>query len=369
MVKILVCGLSEFFGGIESVVYNAYTKMSFIYQFDFLIQGEFCYHEDEYRKTGKIYRVCKRTKNPIQNYMETKEFLKMHPNYDYIWIHVSSCSDLTVPMLAKKYTRAKLVVHSHGSGKVEYEGIKGALKTAVGRLLHFLQKYPMNKLADVGIGCSQIALKNTFYSTFSNQHVILNGIDLEKFRYSSFYRKEVRKHYHIPDNALVIGHSGRFAKVKNHKFILEIFNEIIQRNPNTYLLLVGDGPERMNIVKYIHKNKLERQTILVGQTNDVEKFLSAMDVLIFPSIFEAMPMAVIEAQAVGLQCFVSTNVTDEVCQTDLVHKISLQQPESYWAQEILQSNCTTDRENAYTKIIGSACDIDSMVKSLVGIMQ
>ena len=166
--------------------------------------------------------------------------------------------------------------------------------------------------------------------------VIRNGIDLEKFRNPGVTLEEKRRALAIPRDAFLVGHVGRFTPEKNHPFLVEVFREIAKRNENAYLLMVGAG-DHSHIAQLLHSYGLEdRYQILSGRT-DVNELLKAMDVFVFPSVFEGFGIALLEAQAAGLRCIASDHCPKEVVRTKECITMPLEAPEK-WAEAAMDFN-------------------------------
>lgn len=163
--------------------------------------------------------------------------------------------------------------------------------------------------------------------------LILNGIDTEKFRYSEEKRRQIREQYHLGE-CFVIGHVGHLEKVKNQSFLLELMPELLKRKPETMLLLLGEGNDHRMLEEKIVKLELQDHVIMTGNVSNVSDYLSAMDVFAFPSLFEGMPLSIIEVQANGLPCVISDRVPKDVFLTDLVHPLSLNDDKEKWIELI-----------------------------------
>ena len=168
----------------------------------------------------------------------------------------------------------------------------------------------------------------------SNSVVLNNGIDFEKFD-NAISKSESRKKLNISDKFFVIGHIGRLSKVKNHMFLIEVFRGIYQRNHNAFLILVGDGPEKQAIKFRLNEIGLKERYMILSNRSDIPDILSAMDAFVFPSIYEGLGIALIEAQKMKLPCFKSENVPDYAVISNLVTSLSLEDGPSLWANEIL----------------------------------
>jgi glycosyltransferase involved in cell wall biosynthesis len=136
------------------------------------------------------------------------------------------------------------------------------------------------------------------------------------------------------EDSFVVGHIGRFIDAKNHGFLLEIFQEVLRREPHAKLLLIGDGPNRKAIEEKIELLKLGQAVIYAGFRSDVPEMLQAMDVFLFPSLYEGLPVTLIEAQASGLHCVVSDTITKEIEVTELIQFFSLESVAKEWADII-----------------------------------
>jgi glycosyltransferase involved in cell wall biosynthesis len=146
----------------------------------------------------------------------------------------------------------------------------------------------------------------------------------------------VRKELGIADDALVVGHVGRFDHQKNHTFMIDIARELGRRAPNMVLLFVGDGPLRNVIERRVAEAGLTGQVVLTGVRSDVPRLMSAMTVFLFPSLFEGLGLVFVEAQAAGLPCVVADVIPKEAdVVEDLIIRMSLSQPASAWADAIL----------------------------------
>ncbi len=166
------------------------------------------------------------------------------------------------------------------------------------------------------------------------------------------------------EDAFVIGHVGRFVKQKNHEFLLDIFAEIIKLEPTARMLLIGDGPLRQHIGVKAKQLGLGDKVVFTGVRSDVPALHNAMDVFVLPSYYEGLCLVGIEAQANGLQYFLSDNITREVKVTALCHFMSLAQTANVWAQAILQSK-GSKRENMLQAVAEAGFDIQVEAKKLV----
>lgn len=168
----------------------------------------------------------------------------------------------------------------------------------------------------------------------NNVIVVNNGINFEQFNVSKT-KEEIRKLINIPVDAFVIGHIGRFAKQKNHDFLIDIFCEIYSKIDKAYLLLIGDGPEKQNIEKKIREKRLEKHVITLANRTDIPELLYAMDRFVFPSLFEGLSIVLVEAQKMHIPCIVSDNVSNYTILTNLIIKRSLTDSAADWADAVI----------------------------------
>lgn len=164
--------------------------------------------------------------------------------------------------------------------------------------------------------------------------VIANGIDVAAYRFRQEARNRIRSQYPL-ENCIVLGHIGRMVPVKNQAFLLEVLPLLLEREPRIRLLLIGDGEDRTMLERKTRELGIRSQVIFTGSVSHTADYLSAMDVFLFPSHFEGMPLALLEAQANGLPCVVSDTIPQDVFCTDLIHSLSLSAPVSEWCNTIL----------------------------------
>lgn len=318
-------------GGAETMVMNLYHNIDTSkVQFDFVIHtDERCAYDNEVEKMGgKIYHAPKYYMvNHLQYVLWWKNFLKQHREYKIVHAHIRSSAAIFL-YIAKKM-KCITIAHSHSTSNGK--GIHAVVKDIL--------QMPIRHVADYLFSCSDIAGKWLYGEKAvqcSNYRIIPNGIDCEQFAYSEIERQRVRDEQGIGNDCFVVGHIGRFHEAKNHKYLIQIFVEILRRKPNAKLLLVGDGELREEIVQRCKLSGIKEQTIFAGLQSHPERFYQAMDVFLFPSLWEGLPMSVVEAQASGLPCIISDTITKNVQLTDLVKYESLDKPPAVWAEKILE---------------------------------
>ena len=199
--------------------------------------------------------------------------------------------------------------------------------------------------------------------TFEKRGIILNnGIDLSKYKFDPVMRVKKRHELGI-ENKLVVGHVGRLNYIKNHKFLLDVFAELKKINADSVLLIVGEGEEKDAIEEKARYLGIENDIILTGVRNDVCDLLQAMDVFVFPSLKEGLPVTLIEAQATKLSCLISDTVSEYARQNDNVEYISLSASAEVWVQK-MQKLASIDRESVSCEKLIKNYDINETVKQL-----
>lgn len=193
----------------------------------------------------------------------------------------------------------------------------------------------------------------------SDTAVVNNGINLERFKSVDERREEIRSNLGIPIDSFVIGHVGRFSEEKNHKKILEVFKKVKERQNNAFLLLVGDGELLEETKRTIQVLKLEDSILILSNRSDVPRLLKAMDVFLFPSVFEGLGIALIEAQTAGIRCVVSKNVPEEAFVSDLVIPIDRSESLDCWADAVVDEKRRSSYKNRLNEY-----DIKSAVRKL-----
>ncbi len=341
-------------GGVESVVMNYYrhidrTKI----QFDFICDEDSTnIPYDEIKKLGgKIILVP-----PYQKVFEyQKDLIKIFKDNNYKIVH-SHLNTLSVfPLRAAKKAGVPVrIAHSHSTtNKKEWK------KNLVKQVLRpFSKVYATNYMC-----CSELAGRwlfgNKEYDK-GNVYLLNNAIDLDKFKYDEQLRNKKRKELNIKDDTLVIGHIGRFVEQKNHKFLIDIFNEVHKQNNNSLLILVGQGPLMEEIKEKVKKLGLEDCVKFLGQRNDVNELYQVFDVFCLPSLYEGLPVVGIEAQATGLLCVLSDDMTKETKVLNETEFLSLKQSADIWAKIILNKQLILlDKNNTAKKKIAVGYDINN----------
>jgi len=338
-------------GGAESMIMNLYRNIDRSkIQFDFIVHTESdCSFDDEiYRLGGKIYRVpAYKGTNHIDYIKNWERFFKKHPEYKIIHGHVRSTASIYLK-IAKQYGLIT-IAHSHNTSSGN--GISAIAKSVL--------QYPIRYVADYLIACSKAAGEWLFGKQVykkDNFYILNNAVDAKKFVFNTTTRIKKRKEFQIEDK-LVVGHIGRFHPQKNHELIVDIFNTVYKRNNNAILMLVGDGKLRGPIEEKVKKLGLDNSVIFCGVRSDISEILQAIDVFLFPSLYEGLGIVVVEAQAAGLPCLVSNKIPKDAFVTNLVEEVPLNSSIDIWADKILKYTTNNNRENTYEQIKSNGYDI------------
>lgn len=317
-------------GGVESVLMNYCTHIN-----DKEVQFDFICDEDStdipYDKIesigGRVILVP-----PYQNVFEyQKELTKVftEEKYEIVHSHINALS--VFPLYAAKKANVPVrIAHSHStSSKKEWK------RNLVKNMLR-----PFSKVfATDYMCCSEHAGRWLFgdkkYDE-GNVYLLNNAIDVDYFKYNEEVRKNKREELNIPDDIKVIGHVGRFVSQKNHEFLIDIFNEVHKKDKKTILVLIGQGPLMGDIKKKVNELGISDCVKFLGQRKDINELYQALDLFLFPSIYEGLGMVLVEAQGSGLPCIASTEVPTYAKVSDLVEFLDLDLGEKVWSKKVLE---------------------------------
>lgn len=340
-------------GGLETMIMNYYRNIDREkVQFDFLVHRKY---EADYDKEieslgGKIYRLSVLNPFSFSYRKELNSFFKEHKEYQIVHVHQDCLSSIILKSAKKNNVKVR-IAHSHSIS--QDKNIKYLIKMFYRQ---FIPKYATDLMA-----CGEAAGKWMFSG--SQFCVLKNSINTELYSFNEEKRKQIRAEFNIAESELVVGHVGRFSPPKNHDFLIKIFKEIIQKK-NAKLFLVGDGNLRGIIENEIENLDLKENVIFTGVRSDVADLMQAMDVFVFPSLYEGLPVTMVEAQAAGLPCVISDNVPSECIITEgLVTKCSLNDSDDVWANYILKS-VNKQRRDTRNEIINAGFDVKESAKNL-----
>ena len=364
MRKILVFGMSNNYGGVESVIMNYYrnfdkTKI----HFDFVCYQNECVCENEiWQNGGKIFKFDGKTSG-LRHEKYMKNLIK---GYDGVWCNRCDLANVSILKIAKRVGVKLRIIHAHNSDLMDRSVIKRAIKS----VFHMVHKKMIAQLATNYFACSEDAGR-WFYPDkiiSSDKYLVVNNaIDLKKFSYSPVRRKEIREALGL-EKCFVVGNVGRLQRQKNQTFLLDVFYEILKQKPNARLLLVGKGEDEKKLKEKTLSLGIDKAVFFLGMRNDVDKILQAIDVFVFPSIFEGLPLVLVEAQTSGTRVLCSSTITGNVKCTANLDFISLDQSAKHWAE--LAINCDSKKkkyEEICQGIKDAGFDINFEAKKLEGV--
>ena len=332
-------------GGAETMIMNLYRNIDRTkVQFDFVENtADIGVFEDEIKELGGRVYHCPHFngKNAVQYKKWWDTFFEEHKN-EYCFVHGHIGSTAAIYLSSAKKHEIKTIAHSHN--------IYG--KFSISQTLYKTMSYPVRYIADYLFACSREAGISR-YGKEAVFEVLPNAIDTKKFTYSFQRKKELRQALGINAENKVYGHIGRFYEQKNHSFLIDVFNEILKIEKDSYLLLIGGGPLKIQIEEKAVRLHISDRIKFLGVREDISDLLQCMDVMIFPSLYEGLPVTLVEAQCSGLHCLISDGISDEtVIVHELISKMSLQSSAEDWAKEAI--NISTYNRRSYEKEIKKA---------------
>jgi glycosyltransferase involved in cell wall biosynthesis len=343
------------FAGTETLLMNIYRNIDRSkIQFDFAVTANHeCAYDAEIRKLGGkiIHYPLYHGINHFSYVSWWTHFFKNHPEYYIVHGHIGSTAALYLH-IANKFGRFT-IAHSHSTS---------SHRINLHDLLYCVFSFPTRYIADFFMGCSRDALIDRYGQSILNHrnHFILNnGIDAKKYVFSQETREEIRKELHIPKNEIIIGTVGRLTPPKNPLFIIQIIKELINRKIKFQFLWVGIGEEETEIRKALSYELKNRSVIMTGARADVNRVLQAMDIFIFPSLWEGLGIAGIEAQAADLPTLCSQGLPKELSVTDRCCFLPMNDLDR-WVQKIIEIVKNGEyelRESRYKEIKANKYDI------------
>lgn len=341
--KVLVFGVTENPGGMESVIMNYYRHINREkIQFEFLCNTKEVAYEEEIKQLGGVvYRIPARRDGVRAFRHALRTFFDLHgSSYCAFWFNTCSLANVDYLKEAVRVGIPKRIVHCHNAANGD-SFLRGCL--------HQWNRRSIKRLATDYWTCSQDA-NAWFFGEVNhieaepNYCLIQNAIPVREFLPNEAIREEYRQKFSL-GNELVLGHVGRFHFQKNQKFLIPIVKELKKRNASVKLLLIGQGEDMEEVKSLAEKEEVADCLVFLGLRSDVVNCLQAMDVFVFPSLFEGLSIALLEAQAAGLPCVVSDTVSARSKVTDEVTFLSLKASPQEWAEAILTYQNTKKKDN------------------------
>lgn len=317
-------------GGIETMLMNFYRNIDRNnVQFDFLMTcpTKSAYEDEIISLGGRVFKIP--SLRSIFKYMRALNlFFQENRDYKIVHSHIAAWSTISLS-IAKKNKIPVRIAHSHQSKDM------GGLISIILRVF----KIPLKNIANIYFACGEDAANYLYGKKWKNCpdcYILNNAIDLEMYTFNLPIREKIRNLHNIQSTDLVIGHVGSFCIRKNQLFLLDLFKIIHEYNPHTKLICIGNGELYSVVEKRIKDLHLTDSVILTGIISNPNEYLQAMDVFVFPSFFEGLSVATIEAQTAGLKCFISSEVDLKTKITDSVQFLPLSLGAEGWAKEIMK---------------------------------
>lgn len=343
-------------GGAETFLMNVLRNIDRSkYNFVFLCYGDkpFDYEEEVISLGAKIVRV--RDIKEVGFRQHVRDLRKVVVDNSIDVVHAHTYYNSVFSLIAAILSGVRLrIVHSHNT---QSEPSPSLAK----QFYFFVSKIGIEIFANKFVACGDDAGRALFVPWRKFQ-VINNGINIKDFAYSQDSRNSVREELGIDKRATVLMHAGRFAEVKNHDFLIDTFAEYQKYDPKSRLILVGDGPLRKKTEDKVEKLNLSNAVKFLGLRSDVYRIYSAADAFVFPSIFEGLPVVLVEAQTNGLRCLVSDSVDKDTKLTEAVEFYQLSKTASEWANRISSMNLA--RVDSQDTMLNSSYNIKISVKNI-----
>lgn len=318
---------------------------------------------------ARIYVLPRFTGQNLGEYRKAcRSFFRSHHDWMAVEGHMTSMASVYLP-IAKNAGVPVTIAHARSAGVDS--GIRG--------LATRLFRRSLSEKCDIMMSCSRPASISVFgRKAYESGRIMMvpNALDVRMFRFDPEVRRRFRQQRGIPDEALVIGHVGRFDPVKNQKFLAEVGKLLLNDGhsekdgeqgtekrilpDDLRFVFAGKGNEMEKVRKAFEAAGLGNHVIFAGQLSreETRDAYQAFDLFAFPSLYEGLPGTVIEAQAAGLPCVIADTITDEVVLTDLVVRLPLDDPDR-WAEEIRKRlekmTETEDAASGRNKASADAC--------------
>ena len=304
--RILVYGLvaSKTFGGIGSFLTEMNRHMSGNTIFDYVIEGSECSIQDRIEAAGgKIYYISNRIKNPIKNIKENRKLLKDLSNtHDTVYFNLSTLGWIE-PIKIAISLGYRVVTHSHNSRLL--------VNDTKHRIIYKINKSRLSRFNVTRLSCSKKATE-FMYTPKNDVQFIHNAVDIDAFKFNRNEQLRVRSELKIPDKTKIIGFVGRLVDQKNVLFLPDILNSVLKHSSvDVVMIVLGEGYLKNQLLEKVKQYNLQNNFIFLGDHSDINRYYHAMDIFILPSLFEGLPIVMVEAQVSGLPCVVSNVITSE----------------------------------------------------------
>lgn len=353
-------------GGIETLLMNLYRKIDRNeYQFDFLTHPYDVALKQDYESEivsmgGRIYKAPRFTHNPLKYRAYIRQLFDEHPEYRIVHGHNLDLAAFVYMPIAKGHG-VYLIAHAHCDSE---RGSK--MRKAAVELNHLaIRKYPDHYFA-----CSQTAGEFAFgkdIAASDDCDIFYNGIDVEQYRVDEDTHRQYKQKLFPGVTGPIVGHVGRFAEQKNQTFLLDVFRHVLDAQPDAQLVLLGKGELKDELEEKAKRLGIVDRVLFAGSVPNPSDYLKAMDVFVFPSLYEGLPLSAVEAQAAGLPSLLSDTISPMVKITDDAQFVSLKEPAEQWSQKALTA-CEQGqgkRHDSVEQIRDAGFDISQISKKLI----
>lgn len=348
-------------GGAESMIMNYYRNIDRTkVQFDFLVhrQERAAFDDEIEQMGGVIYRMpAINPINPKKYYKALRAFFNTHNTYKIVHSHLNTFS--TFPLkIAEEYKIPTRIAHAHIA--MDPITLKHTLKSipntieALKKVVKLYVKRTIHKHTTHSFACGKKA-GTWLYGKNAQFHIMNNAISAHNFAYDIDKESELKKNFNIQDK-IVLGHIGRFTHQKNHTFLIDILADVLVSNKNYVLVLIGDGPLKQNTIEKAKKLHIFDQILFLGLKTNISELIQMIDVFVFPSLYEGLPVTLVEAQAAGLKILASNNITEEVKLTEDIQFLPITEGTTPWVNALLKLDKITKNKN-FDKIVAGNYDI------------
>lgn len=359
-IKILQFPIANTFGGITHYALNNWKWMDkSCFECDFATMSKSLDFADEILKTGSnIYYIsCYAEQNREQFIKEFKAILDN--GYDVVHLHTKQWKSFLVEELCRERGVKKVIVHSHSTKCDNNDEQKRIAETE--RHYKVLSQFNETLATDFW-ACSQEAADWLFGDRIpsSKKRIMNNAIETERFLYNETVRNRLRKECNL-EGKFVIGNVGRLCHPKNQAFLIEAFALACKSRRDLVLVIIGDGELRSTLEQTAQNCGVRDNILFLGKRTDVDNLYQMMDLFVLPSRYEGSPIVAIEAQASGLEVFLSEEITKEVAVTENIEYLPLEK--ELWARK-MSSIQVYERKNMKNAIIKTGFDLFNQVKIL-----
>ena len=335
MTRILIAGLKEPPGGVESAVLaytDNFSHSEITADFAFIC-GEISFSDRI--KNGKALYLPNRIKHPLLYRRRLREIFA-EGNYDALWCNYSGLTNIDFLKVAKKYGVRTRIIHAHTSR----HSWGNALMKYLVPYFHNKNQKKVEKYTTDFWACSKKSAEFMYGERLAEKTTIIpNGVDTDRFFRDEETRADVCSEFGIPADSIIISHVGRMCTEKNQTFLLDILKEAVKLNDRVKLLFIGDGELKESVMNYAGEISVTDSVIFTLSRRDIPRLLSAADVFLLPSLTEGFPVTVVEAQAADVPCVVSAEaVVREADLTGNVTFVSLEESAAQWAQMVLKTS-------------------------------